>query len=137
MRLDEEYYEKIISFVIHTFGEIFDDEVVFIKQQVSIEHMGYFKIQYKYLPLKYDIVFENERNVFEIEIYDSEGAKNILYRIEKYESGLSIDNIQDAILKLKTVLEKNELCFYIYRDEKLYKKINGEYLRVKDLNELR
>ena len=137
MQSGKEFYENIIAFIIYKFNEVFKDELVFIKKQVSIEHMGYFKIQYKYMPLQYDIIFENERNVFEIEIFDNEGAKNSLYRIEKYKSGLSIENIQDAILKLKEVLGKNNLCFYIHRDEKLYKKINGEYKRVKNLNELR
>ena len=137
MRLGKEYYEKVISYVLDSFAEIFRNDIVFVKKQVSIEHMGYFKIQYKYLPLKYDIVFESDRNVFDIEIYDNEGAKNILYRIEKYNSELSFENIKKAIQKLKTVMEKNDMCFYIYKNKKLYKKINGGYLRVRDLNELR
>ena len=52
----KERYDNIINFVLHTFIDYFGDQVVFINKQVAIEHMGYFKIQYKYLPLRYDIV---------------------------------------------------------------------------------
>lgn len=130
-------YDDIITFAQEMFENIFKDKVAFDNKCVHIEHMGYFQIRYKFLPRNYELVFENDRNRFDIEIIDEEGAKNLLYRIVKFESALSKENIEDAILKLQKVLEQDEFCFYINRSQKLYRKIGGEYKRVKDLNELR
>jgi len=93
-------------------------------------------IQYKYLPLNYYITFENERDVFCINIYDDEGAKNSLYRIEEFDNQTTLKNIELAIQKLKNILNKNDFCFYVNRDGKLYRKKNKEYKRIKDLNDL-
>lgn len=136
MQSGKEFYKIIIDFVLHTFNEIFAGKMVIIKKQIVIKHMGYFKIQYKYLPLQYDIVFENDRNMFQIQIIDKEGAKNLLYRIEKYNSELTTENIRNAIVILKNVLLKNNMCFYVSRDNKVYKKIGQKYKRIKDLNEI-
>lgn len=60
--------------------------------------MGFFEAKYKYLPLEYDIILENDRGVFSIEIYDNEGAHNLLYRIKKYDN--------ERQLKMLKVLSK-------------------------------
>lgn len=104
---------------------------------MNIEHMGYFQIRYKFLPFQYDLVFENDRNKFVIDIFDDEGAKTTLYRIVNFKNGLSTENIKEAILKLEKVLEQDDISFYIHINQKLYRKIGGEYKRVKNLNELR
>lgn len=137
MQLDDKFYNDIIEYIQELFHEIFKEKVIFVKKQVNVEHMGSFEIKHKYIPMNYDLVFENDRNKFVIDIFDEEGAKTTLYRIEKYSNGLSVENIQQAILKLKEVLEKGNICFYIHRNQKLYKKIAGKYQRVKNLNELR
>lgn len=137
MQSGNKFYDDIIAFVQEIFQNVFKDKLVFEKKHVNIEHMGYFQIRYKFLPRQYVLVFENDRNRFVIDIFDDEGAKNTLYRIVKFESTLSKENIKDAILKLQEVLEGDEFCFYINRNKKLYKKIGGEYKRVKNLNELR
>lgn len=137
MQLDNKFYDDIIEYIQEQFHEIFKEKAIFVMKQVHVEHMGCFEIKYKYVPLNYDLVFENDRNKFVIDIFDEEGAKTTLYRIEKYSNGLSVVNIQDAILKLKNVLLTNNICFYIHRNQILYKKIAGEYQRVSNLNELR
>lgn len=124
--------EKIIDIFSETFGK----DIFLVENLVASEHMGLFKIKYKYLPLGYDIIFENDRGVFSIDIYDEEGAHNLLYRIEKYDSETTIKNVRNAIKTLKKVLQKNDFCFYITREGKLYRKKNQCYKRVKDLTEL-
>jgi len=130
-------YKYLISYVLSAFKETFGGEIVLILKQISIEHMGYFKIQYKYLPLQYDIVFENERDRFVIDIFDEEGARNSLFRITKFNNELAVENIYESIVKLKKVLEEGNMCFYIQQNEKLYRKFQGEYKRVKNLYKLR
>lgn len=137
MQSGNKFYDDIIAFVQEMFQNVFKEKLVFENKHVNIEHMGCFQIRYKFLPRQYDLVFDNDRNIFDIEIIDQEGAKNLLYRIIKFESALSKENVKDAILKLQKVLEQDEFCFYINRNKKLYRKIGGEYKRVKNLNELR
>ena len=137
MRSENSCYGDIIVFVQEMFKNIFKDKLVFEKKCVNTEHMGCFQIRYKFLPRNYDLVFENDRNIFVIDIFDDEGAKTTLYRIIKFKNGLSTENIKEAILKLQKVLEQDDICFYIHRNQKLYRKIGGEYKRVKNLNELR
>lgn len=137
MQSENNFYGDIIVFVQEMFQNIFKDKVAFEKKQVNIEHMGCFEIRYKFLPCQYDLVFENDRNKFVIDIIDNEGAKATLYRIVNFKNELSTENIKEAILKLQKVLEQDDICFYVHRNQKLYRKTGGEYKRVKNLNELR
>ena len=136
MQYDKACYEMIVNKIVDIFKNIFGNDMLLINKYLSFEHMRYFKISYKYQPHDYDIFFENERNIFTVEICDREGAKTNLYRIQSYNNRLNIENIQEALLKLKTVLEVNDMCFYLYKGEKLYRKKGQEYKRIKDLSEI-
>lgn len=136
MQYDRAFYEMIVNKIVDSFKTVFGDDMLLLNRYFSFEHMGYFRISYKYQPCDYDIIFENEKNIFTIQICDSEGAKTNLYRIQSYNNRLEIENIQEALLKLKTVLEVNDMCFYIYKGDKLYKKKGQEYKRIKDLSEI-
>lgn len=136
MLLDKTKYLALIDKILNIFSNILGADILFVEKQVAIEHMGFFKIKYRYLPLGYDIVFENDRGAFSIDIYDDEGAHNLLYRIEKFDSETTVENVKNAIQILQNVLKKNDFCLYITREEKLYRKKNQHYKRVKDLTEL-
>lgn len=135
MQLDKTKYSVLIDKIINIFSTTFGKDIMFLEKEIAIEHMGYFKIQYRYLPLAYNIVFENDRDVFSVDIYDSEGAHNLLYRIEKYDNQTTVENVDNAIKILKNVLKKNNFCFYIMREGKLYRKEKQQYRRVKDMTE--
>lgn len=136
MRLDRTNYSIFIDKVLDLFSNTFGKDMFLVNKQEIIEHMGYFKIQYRYLPLEYCIVFESECNVFCIDIYDEEGAKNSLYRIEQFNNETNLENIEYAVHKLANVLRENKFCFYITREGKLYRKEKQQYKRVRDLTEL-
>lgn len=136
MQLGETNYSVLIDKILNLFCDTFGSDMLLIKKQEAFDCMGYFKIEYKYIPSEYNIFFESERNVFCIDIYDEEGAKNSLYRIEKFQNETEIRNIEKAIQKLKNVLKNNDFCLYITRGGKLYRKKNHQYKRVKDLTEL-
>lgn len=136
MLLYEAKHIVLIDKILDIFSDIFGKDVFFAEKQVEIEHMGFFKIKYRYLPLEYDIVFENDRGMFSIEIYDNEGAHNLLCRIEKFDNETTIKNVKNAIQILKRTLQKNDFYLYITREGKWYKKRDQYYKRVKDLTEL-
>lgn len=79
----------LIDKIRHAFPDTFGKDIFFIEQQVCLEHMGYFLVKYRYIPLEYDLV-----------------------------------------------LEKNDFCFYITRDGKLYRKKGQSYKRIKNWMEL-
>lgn len=137
MQSGDSFYDDIILFIQDEFKSIFQDKIIYEKKHVFTEHMGYFQIYYKFVPCEYNVVFENDRNKFTIDIYDIEQAKTTLYRIKKFENTLSKSNIKNAIFILENVLEQDNICFYIQRNKKLYKKLNGEYTRVMNIRELR
>ena len=72
------------------------------------------------------MVFESDRDVFDIVIYDKEKAWSTLDK--KYDNETNIDNIRKAISVLKHKLKNNDFCFYITRDDKLYRKENEQYI---------
>lgn len=126
----------LLDKVLDIFSDIFGKDIFLTEKQIAVEHMGFFKIIYRYLPLEYEIILENDRGVFSIEIYDNEGAHRNLYGIKKYNSGTTLVNVKKAISILKEVLEKNDFCFYITRDGKLYRKKGQCYKRIKNWMEL-
>lgn len=136
MPLDKDSGMVLIDKIIEIFFDAFGKDISLSEKQIAIEHMGFFQIKYKYFPLGYDIVFENDRGVFTIEIYDSEGAYNSLYRIKKYDGETTIENVKKATRILKNVLIKNDFYFYLTCEGKIYRKQNQHYTRVKDLKEL-
>lgn len=133
---DKTKYLAFIDEILNLFSNTFGDDILFLEKQVVIEHMGFFKIKYRYLPLGYDIVFENDRGLFSIEIYDDEGAYNFLCEMGKYDNETTEENVKNAVQILKNVLKKNDFGLYITREGKLYRKKDQNYKRVKGLTEL-
>ncbi len=122
----------LLDKVLDIFSDIFGKDIFLTEKQIAVEHMVFFKIIYRYLPLEYEIILENDRGVFSIEIYDNEGAHRNLYGIKKYNSATREENVKDAVQKLKDILEKDDFYFYINRGNKLYKKIDQCYKRVRE-----
>ena len=80
--VDEGESGMLLDKVLDIFSDIFGKDIFLTEKQIAVEHMGFFKIKYRYLPLEYDIILENDRGVFSIEIYDNEGAHRNLYGIK-------------------------------------------------------
>ncbi len=136
MPSDSNNHLTLIDEINNVFCNTFTNDLLFIKKTEATEHMGYFKIQYKYLPLQYDIIFESEYGVFTIDICDNEGAENNLFRIVRYDNETKIRNVEKATIILRAVLQKNDFYFYISKQGKIYRKKGTQYKRVKDLAEL-
>ncbi|HIR92866.1 MAG TPA: hypothetical protein IAB98_05565 [Candidatus Egerieimonas intestinavium] len=88
MTLDNSHY-GMIEFVQEEFSRIFQGDIVYHHGTGYTGHMGCFCIEYIYLPLNYRLVFENDRNLFVIDIYDEIGAKTTLFRIVRFENTLN------------------------------------------------
>ena len=91
------------------FKEMFGEEIVLIENKIEAEHMGYFKIVFKYIPLNYNSVFESDRDVFDIIINDNEEAWSTLD--EEYDNETIVKNIRGAVLLLKNKIDNNDLIF--------------------------
>lgn len=94
MQLDEKY-ALLSSLVVETFKGVFDKEIVLVEKKIAAQHMGWFKIVFKYIPSNYNIVFESDRDVFEIIIYDNEGAWSTYD--EKVDNDTIEKNIRNAV----------------------------------------
>ena len=129
MQLDDKY-SLLSSKVLEIFKEIFGKEIVLIEKKIEADHMGFFKIMFKYIPLNYNIVFESDRDVFDIIIYDSEEAWSTLDK--EYDNETIVKNIRDAVLILKNKIDSNDLIFFAVRGDKLYRKQEDKYIRIKD-----
>lgn len=136
MLLDCSFYEGAISNMKDYFDDIFSEKIKLIDESVNYSSRGYFKLVFKYLPLNYNIIIENEVRTFTITIEDSEKAQNSLYRIEKFDNSLEDGNIKNALCILKRILDKNEFVLYVYKEQKVYKKVNNQLKRVKDIKEI-
>lgn len=136
MLSDKNKYLVLIDKILYIFSATFGKDFLLIEKQVAVEHMGFFKIKYRYLPLEYDIVFESDRDIFSIQIYDNEGACNMLYRLEKYDNKTTPENVKKAAQILKNVLKNNDFCFYLSRGDKFYRKEGQQYKRIKDITEI-
>lgn len=136
MQLGKTKYDVLIDEICKEFESVMGPNIVLVEKKITVEHMGCFRILYKYLPLKYDFDFDSDRDAFSIHVYDREGASNNLYRIEKHRTETTIENVRNAVQLLKKVLEENNFCLYLTRDDKLYRKTDAGYKRVKDLRGL-
>lgn len=136
MQLDSSFYNKIIDVFDSCMAKLFGTEIKKTETVCKFENMGFFRLEYNYLPNNYRIVIENEIRTFDITIFDTEQASNSLYRICKFKNQLNKECIEESICLLKSVLSRNEFNMYFHKDGKLYKKNSEGIKRVKDIKEL-
>ncbi len=136
MRLDSIFYNGIINMLEAIIYRIFGADIKKILTICNFEHMGSFILKYNYLPNNYKIEIENEIRTYDIIIYDTEQASNSLYRISKFKNQIDRECIEDSILLLKNVLEKNDFNMYFHKNGKLYRKNAEGIKRVKQIKEL-
>lgn len=136
MQLDSIFYNEIINMFAACMDRTFGADIKKIETICNFENRGFFRLKYVYLPNNYKIVIENELRTFDITIYDTEQASNSLYRISKFKNQLDRECIEDSILLLKNVLEKNDFNMYFHKNGKLYRKNAEGIKRVKDIKEL-
>lgn len=133
MPVDKRYYEKHIGFFNKKIKSIFADDMIKISEECNFRNRGFFRITYRYVPFDYKILIENEFRTFDIIVYDSEGASNVLNHIEQHNSDLDEDNIAESIMLLKKILVRNDFDLYFSIGNKLYRKNKKGIKRVKDI----
>ena len=127
----------MMKFADETFQRFFKDDIELqdFNYAPKNEGMGWFKLKYRYKPKEYQIVFENARLVFSIRVTDTEGYHTSLYKTEdgiEFDNGLTKENIEIAIKYIEMEIQKEDICFYISKNNKLYKKEKGIIKRVKN-----
>ncbi|HEY5536045.1 MAG TPA: hypothetical protein VIL99_14060 [Ignavibacteria bacterium] len=116
------------------FDFYFGNDLQLVKNESSEENMGWFILEYIYVPRGYKIIFEHARLSFSIRVIDTEGAYTSLPKMIpeiSISSALEKDNIDVAIKLLSTELKKDDICFFITKNDKQYKKENGKLIRIK------
>jgi hypothetical protein len=136
MQLDSVFYNEKVNMFVVCMERTFGKDIKKIETICKFESRGFFSIKYEYFPNDYTIVIENELRTFDITIYDAEQASTSLYHISKFKNQLNKECIQDAVILLKTVLEKNDFDMYFHKNGKFYRKNADGIKRVKDLKEL-
>ncbi|OLF48401.1 hypothetical protein BU202_01930 [Streptococcus cuniculi] len=116
--------------------QVFGASVLLVKEQIDFSKRGYFKLTFRYLPSNYIFIIENEIRLFNIFIYDEEGANISLYRIEEYNNNLDdMKNINYAINLLFNVLREDKFFLYLKKDGKYYKKTSAGTFVIKNMLE--
>lgn len=127
------YEEHYIEFTKSAFKECLKNDIILKDEKVNLSHMGWFCLVFSYIPRNYNIIFENDRKSFSIKIIDSDDAYFFLNQLEKFDNELNEENIIYSIEELNAALKRKDIVFYKSMNDKLYKKLNGKYQRVKDI----
>ena len=102
-------YKKIIC-------KIFGEQIRVIGESSAIGPMGQFQIR-----------------AFTFDLKDEAKDWNTLYRIKKFDNCMTEKCLENAAVILKQVLEENKFPLYKSENDKLYKKQDGTYRRIKDI----
>ena len=60
MKLTPEFVDKIVELFINAFN----GDMLFLDKHMAFDHMGWFEIEFRYLPLEYDVIFKSDMNLF-------------------------------------------------------------------------
>ena len=74
-----------------------------------------------------------DRGAFTFDLKDEAKDWNTLYRIKKFDNCMTEKCLENAAVILKQVLEENKFPLYKSENDKLYKKQDGTYRRIKDI----
>ena len=99
---------------------------------------GGFMIEFRYEPRGFLIRVDRDRmySIYDIFIYDDEGAQNSLHRMTNFESRFTQENIDAAFDLLKEVVDNENILLYIFKDDKVYRKTKDGPRRLKKLEEM-
>ena len=99
---------------------------------------GGFLIDFRYEPKGFRIRVDRDRlyPVYDIFIYDNEGAENSLHRMTHFDSEFSPEKIDAAFDLLKEVVDNENILLYIFKDDKVYRKTKDGPRRLKDPSEM-
>ncbi|MBR5953391.1 MAG: hypothetical protein IKZ85_08980 [Pseudobutyrivibrio sp.] len=124
--------DKIIKDIEDNFTRVFGEDIRICEVKSSAENMGYFQISTCYVPSDYKIILEHSEGIFNIFILDATGARATLSAHKKYNPELCADNIENALVLLKQLLEENDFVFLLAVNDKYYYKNSrtGEMRRV-------
>lgn len=117
------YHSKIMGLTHSTFLNCFQSSIVFIKNDYSEDAMGYYSIEYIYLPKKYSLKFEAENLHISIRIYRNNDEFTSLNQLDpikmKGRNDVTKIDIQHAVKLLFEILENEEEFFFKVKKNKL------------------
>lgn len=94
---------------------------------------GSFRSDFSMSRPKIYVTLDADRGVFTLDLKDEAKDWNTLYRIKKFDNCMTEKCLENAAVILKQVLEENKFPLYKSENDKLYKKQDGMYRRIKDI----
>lgn len=105
-----------------------------VRESSEIGPMGQFQIEFFYEPTGIYITLDADRGAFTLDLADEANDWNTLSRIKKFDNDMTEKCLENAAVLLKQVLEENKFPLYKSENNKLYKKQDGTYRRVKNIH---
>ena len=126
--------QELMDFVCREFRLIFKGDMELKRSQYARHMMGWFELEYNYKPRDYKIIFESQMGMFSIRIYDPEGASVAVEQVlpGRIEAESKEENISKAIQLLSELLKQEAIPFLVSKNNKLYKKVNGVLIEIKN-----
>lgn len=112
------------------FKDIFGEETECVSCSTTLGPMGQFRIVFLYYPANITITLDIDRGLFSLDLEDSDGDWTTLGKIADFDNEATDSNIQNAAELLFHALHGQDICFYRSKKNRLYKKVNGKYIRV-------
>lgn len=136
MRYDKERHDNLVLCFMNSISQLMGDKMQLLSESTNWNRYSDFELEYLYIPRKLNIRIQNQMDLFTIDIIDEDGAHNTLQRIEKFNNSLTEPNILAAIKVLQRTLSMDYFNLYVYKDGKVYKKIDNKLYRVRDTRNL-
>ena len=119
-----------VSFVKEEMLRYFKSEIELIKEDIDLNHHGWFLVDYHYMPKDYTVRFEGEFHYFNVRIMRNDGGFIDLKQLADYDNALRKKAVREAAGKLKDVLQ-DDISFYKVINGRRCREVGGEYIRVK------
>jgi len=134
------YWNEIETCFKNSIASYFGDEMKLLDVNFHPKTRAMFEMKYFYLPKSYNIEIEGELLTYAFLVYDKDGARSELHPYYKYSMldyrnlELSKKNVNEAIRALKLFLEREDIAFFYFKDNKRYEKTDNGMKRVKRWN---
>ena len=134
------YWNEIETCFKNSIASYFGDEMKLLYENFSPNTRAWFDMKYLYLPKYYNIEIGGEYLQYWFLVFDKDGARTELHPYYKYSSleykslELSKKNVNDAVRALKLLLEREDISFFYFKDNKRYEKTDDGMKRVKRWN---
>ena len=119
------YYDDMIDVAVDAFQRAFRHEVTFRCVTRDYGRHGLFTVRFHYLPKDLEFCLVSEKDLFQIEITEADGAESALSWMSAFDNVLEEENVIRAVELLKLNLDEYEPMFFLTRGRQMFVRANG------------